>query len=171
MQISAFDLASRFIGIREVAGPVSNAHILAMLRLDNTWVEGDEVAWCSAFTNYVAWLLRLPRSKSLAARSWLGVGVPISLEQAQPRFDVVILKRGEGDQPGPEVMAASGHVGFFAGVEGLHFGLSINDVPLNNPDTRRVLLLAGNQGDEVSVAPFPVWRILGVRRLFAEAEA
>jgi len=168
MQISAFELAQRFVGIREVAGPVSNAHILAMLRLDNTWVEGDEVAWCSAFVNYIAWLLRLPRSKSLAARSWLGVGMPISLEQARPGFDVVVLKRGVGEQPGPEVMAASGHVGFFAGVEGTHLSASINGVPLNNPDARRVLLLAGNQGDQVSVAPFPVARVLGVRRLLVE---
>jgi len=164
MQISAFELAQRFVGIREVAGPVSNAHILAMLRLDNTWVADDSVPWCSAWVNYVCWLLRLPRSKSLAARSWLGVGMPISLEQARPGFDVVVLKRGDGDQPGPEVMAAPGHVGFFAGIE--HPARTFGD-----PDTRHVLILGGNQGDMVSVAPFPVARVIGVRRLSVEADA
>ena len=164
MQITGFDLASRFIGIREVAGPVSNAHILAMLRLDNTWVEGDEIPWCSALVNYVCWLLRLPRSKSLAARSWLGVGIPIALEQARPGYDVVVLKRGGHDQPGPEVMAASGHVGFFAGVE--HPARVLGD-----PDNRQVLVLGGNQSDAVSVAPYRVERILGVRRLYVEQSA
>lgn len=154
MQLTAFDLAQRFIGIKEVSGPVSNAHILAMLRLDNTWVEGDEVAWCSAFVSYACWLLRLPRSKSLAARSWLGVGFPVHLRDARVGYDVVVLKRGGADQPGPEVMAAPGHVGFFAGLEGERGGT--------------VQVLGGNQSDQISVAPFPVARVLGVRRLYTE---
>jgi uncharacterized protein (TIGR02594 family) len=157
VRVTAFDLAQRFVGLREVQGPLSNAHVLAMLRLDAAWVEGDSVPWCSAFANYVAWLLRLPRSKSLAARSWLKVGTPIALTDARPGFDVVVLSRGEGEQPGPDVTAAPGHVGFFAGLEG----------------ERRstVLVLGGNQGDEVSVSPFPVARVLGVRRLFSEQNA
>lgn len=171
MQITAFDLAQRFVGLREIAGPVSNAHILAMLRLDNTWIEGDEVAWCSAFVNYVCWLLRLPRSKSLAARSWLGVGMSIALENAKPGYDVVVLKRGVGEQPGPEILAAPGHVGFFAGLEGAGSIRITGDVLFNSPDTRRVMILGGNQGDQVSVVPFPVARVLGVRRLAVEAEA
>jgi uncharacterized protein (TIGR02594 family) len=164
VQISAFELAQRFVGLREISGPVSNAHILAMLRLDNTWVEGDEVAWCSAFANYVAWLLRLPRSKSLAARSWLGVGMSIGLDQARPGFDVVVLKRGGADEPGPEILAAPGHVGFFAGLE--HPARIFGD-----PDNRQVLVLGGNQSDQVSVAPFSVQRVLGVRLLFTEQTA
>lgn len=149
MEICAFDLAQRFVGVREVAGPVSNAHILAMLRLDTTWVCDDEIPWCSAFVNYVAWLLRLPRSKNLAARSWLTVGTPISLEQARPLNDVVILSRG-ADQRGAEVLDAPGHVGFFAGLERARAG---------------VLLLGGNQGDGVTVAIYPASRVIGVRRL------
>lgn len=163
MQVTAFDIAQRFIGVKELPGPMSNAHVLAMLRLDSTWVEGDDVPWCSAFANYVCWILRLPRSKSLAARSWLKVGIPIQLESASPGFDVVILRRGGGiEQPGPEVTDAPGHVGFFAGVESpsRSFG---------DPDNRRVLVLGGNQGDEISVSPFPVNRILGLRRLLTES--
>lgn len=63
MNITAFDLAQRFIGIKEVPGSTSNPQVLAFLRLDNAWPDGDDVAWCSAFVNYIAWLLRLPRSK------------------------------------------------------------------------------------------------------------
>lgn len=148
IEITAFDLAQRFVGAREVAGSSSNPQILAMLRLDQEWPEGDDVPWCSAFMNYIAWLLRLPRSKSLRARSWLMVGRPLSLEEAELGFDVVILKRGKGAQPGPDVIEAPGHVGLFAGRDG-----------------NRVLLLGGNQSDAVNMTRFPDSRILGIRRL------
>ena len=154
MTITAYDLAQRFVGIREVAGPVANAQILAMLRLDaGTAIADDATAWCSAFVNYVAWLLRLPRSKSLAARSWLSVGRIVELELARPGFDVVILKRGGGDQPGPEVLDAVGHVGFFAGLA------------RGDDGSATVAVLGGNQGDAVSIARFPSTQVLGVRRL------
>lgn len=145
---SAFQIAQRFIGTKEIPGIASNPMVLAMLRLDQEWPAGDEVAWCSGFVNYVAWLLRLPRSKSLAARSWLQIGIPIKLAEARADCDIVILQRGEGKQPGSDVVNAPGHVGFYAGVQG-------DDV----------LLLAGNQGDAVNISHFPQSRILGVRRL------
>jgi len=152
IHITAFDLAQRFVGISGVEGTASNPHVLAMLRLDEAWPENDEVPWCSAFMNYVAWLLRLPRSKRLRARSWLLVGQSIALEEALPGFDVVILKRGGGNQPGPEVIEAKGHVGWYAGTEG-----------------DRVLLLGGNQSNSVSIARYPKNRILGIRRLTSAA--
>lgn len=148
LEITAHDIASRFIGLKEIPGDEDNPGILAMLKLDGNWPEHDEVPWCSAFANYCAWLLRLPRSKSLRARSWLNVGKMIPIDDALVGFDVVILKRGGGDQPGPEVIEAPGHVGFFSGLEG-----------------DKVAVLGGNQGDQVSVATFPISRILGVRRL------
>jgi len=145
VELSAYDLAQRFIGLKEVSGAVSNPQILAMLRLDETWPGSDEVPWCSAFVNYVAWLLRLPRSKSLAARSWLEVGTVVpgtgligpKVYDAQQGYDVVVLSRGN-----------AGHVGFFSSFEG-----------------DRVWLLGGNQDDSVSLAQFEDSRILGVRRL------
>ena len=148
MEITAFQLAQRFVGVREIAGKVSNPLILSMLTLDQAWPQDDSVPWCGAFVNYVAWLLRLPRSKDLRARSWLRVGAGTDLEDAEPGFDVVVLQRGGTDQPGPSVINAPGHVGFFAGLE---------------RDT--VLLLGGNQSDTVSVSPYPTTKVLGVRRL------
>lgn len=150
IEITAYGLAQRFIGTTEIAGAASNPQILAMLKLDESWPEGDHVPWCSAFINYIAWLLRLPRSKSLRARSWLLVGIPISsVEYAESGFDVVILKRGSGVQPGSDVIEAPGHVGFFAGAEG-----------------DKVILLGGNQGDQISLQRFSQADILGIRRLF-----
>lgn len=152
LQTSCVAIATRFLGLEEIAGHSSNPQILAMLRLDTKgeWPNDDITAWCSAFTNYIAWLLNLPRSRSLRARSWLTVGAPIDLAQAQPENDVVVLMRGGGMQPGPGVLNAPGHVGFFAGLD-------------NN--TGRVRVLGGNQADMVSIESFPVERILRVRRL------
>ena len=70
-------------------------------------------------------------------------------EEPTVGFDIVILKRGSGDQPGPENTTAPGHVGFFAGYIG-----------------RKVTLLGGNQGDQVCTAGYNTDRILGIRRLY-----
>jgi uncharacterized protein (TIGR02594 family) len=145
----AFNLAQRFIGLKEIAGNMDNPQILSMLKLDGDWPEHDEVPWCSAFVNYICWLLRLPRSKSLMARSWLEVGKAVQLKDAEIG-DIVVLKRGTGKQPGPEVTDAPGHVGFYAGL---------------SDDEHLIEVLGGNQSDSVKVSRYHVDRLLGVRRL------
>ena len=147
IEITAYQIAERFLGLKEVKGAVDNPQILAMLKLDNQWPQNDETPWCSAFVNYVAWLLRLPRSKDLRARSWINTGIQGDLSKAEVGFDIVVLTRA-GDKSGPEVINAPGHVGFFAG---------------RNKDS--VLVLGGNQGDQVSVLGFDPGRVLAVRRL------
>ncbi len=149
LNITPFKIAQRFTGIKEVSGSTANPQILAMLKLDNNWPKDDSVPWCSGFVNYVAWLLNLSRSKSLLARSWLNIGIPITLETATPGFDIVILKRGSGAQPGPENITAPGHVGFFAGIE-----------------KDKLLVLGGNQSDSVGIERYNILRLLGVRRLY-----
>lgn len=146
IETSAYEIATRFLGLTEVPGKDSNPAVLAMLQLDNSWVAGDDVPWCSAFTNYPFFVLGLPRSESLAARSWLTVGNPILLEEAEPGFDVVVFKRGTDH--GPEILKAPGHVGFYSG----H-----ND--------KVVFCLGGNQADKVTIASFPIERLLSVRRI------
>jgi uncharacterized protein (TIGR02594 family) len=138
-----FDTAKVFMGLREVPGATSNPAILAMLQLDAKWPSGDDVPWCSAFVSAVQFLLGQPRSKSLAARSWLSVGTQITLDEAEPGFDVVVLSRGAG-----------GHVGYYAG-----------------HSQATVLLLGGNQGDTVSIAAFDRSRLLGVRRILPPPNA
>lgn len=147
--ISAWELAGRFIGLRERPGAEDNVAILAALRLVNREVAHDEVPWCSAFCNAIAWLLGLPRSNSLAARSWLHVGRAVPLSEAMVGFDVVVLSRGALPQPGPNVLKAQGHVGFFGGLSA----------------SGRVVVRGGNQGDAVSDDGFDPKRVLGVRRL------
>lgn len=140
--MTPYALALRFVGeLHELPGVqhhpfIQWAHMLCRLGAE----QPDETPWCSSFLNAIAWLLHLPRSGSAAARSWLDVGQVITLDQAVPGWDVVILRRG--------AHPTQGHVGLFAGRTG---GL--------------VHLLGGNQGNKVSIAPFDVADVLGVRRL------
>lgn len=148
MNLTLFDLGLRFVGeIRERPGALDNpfvqwAHSLCGLSADTP----DSVAWCSSWVNAIAWMLRLPRSKSARARSWLQVGRPVTLTEAKVGYDVVIFKRGTDH--GPDVIDAPGHVGIYAGW-----------------DNDGILVLGGNQGDTVSVARFSALALLGVRRL------
>jgi len=121
-----------------------------MLQLVTPSVQDDETPWCSAFANWIAWLLGCKRSNSLAARSWIKVGTEVWPGAARPGFHVVVLQRGVGQQPGPEVLNAPGHVGFFDGFD---------------PDGQRVWLIGGNQGNAVSRAAFPRTRILAIREI------
>lgn len=146
--MTLLSLARRFEGLREVPGAVHNPQVVAMLQLVSPGVHDDETAWCSAFVNYCCWILGITGSGSLAARSWLTRGVPVEVNHAEAGFDIVIFKRGEGAQPGPEVLAAPGHVAIFVRDRGTH-----------------VEVIGGNQGNAVSTETFPKARILGVRRL------
>lgn len=141
--MTPYDLGQRFVGeITELTGNdhhplIQWFHMLCALGSD----QPDETPWCSSFVNGVCWLLRLPRSKSAMARSWLTVGVPVALEDAMPGYDVVVLERGAFPK---------GHVGFFAGL-----------------DAKVVQVLGGNQSNGVTVHAFPRTSVLGVRRLGA----
>ena len=141
--MTPYRLAERFIGTKEVPGSGDNAQVLAMLKLDADWPEHDEVPWCSAFVNYVCWLLRLPRSKSLMARSWLDVGIPVGRYSEMIGFDIVVLSRGNNPN--------HGHVGFFAS--------AIGD---------QIYILGGNQSNTVSVQGYNLNRVVGIRRLYHE---
>ena len=162
ISVTAYGQAERFIGQREIVGKVSNPQILAMLTLDLSWPEDDKVPWCSAFINYICWWLRLPRSKSLRARSWLEVGYSIPYRDAEVGFDVVVLKRGGAGQPGPEVIKAPGHVGFFGGWDA---DLTADLDQYGETIPTHVKILGGNQSDSVCVASYDAKRILGVHRI------
>jgi len=139
--------ARRFLGLHELPGAAHEPFIQWCFSLCKLGTDQpDETPWCSAFVNGVAFIHGCRRSGSAAARSWLAMGNPVALEQAR-EGDVVILKRGSGAQPGPDVLAAPGHVAFF--VEWVSGG--------------RVRVLGGNQNDSVSLADFPIENILGIR--------
>jgi uncharacterized protein (TIGR02594 family) len=152
MNVTLYSIAARFSGnVKEITGTPADPAIVWFLQSCDQKATSDEIPWCSAFMNRMAWLLNLPRSGSLAARSWLNIGTPISVDEAVVGNDILILKRGTGVQPGPEVINAAGHVTIFAGRDSRDLGV--------------VLGLGGNQSDGVTIGRFKIADILGVRRL------
>lgn len=149
MNITAYQLATRFDNLKETPGAVHNPAVLTMLQLVDRSVADDETAWCSAFVHYITWMLDVPRSKSLRARSWLLVGKPVSVLEAAPGWDVVVLSRGDNPAPA-DVQKAPGHVGFFVARVGA---------------PSKVRVFGGNQSNRVGYEDFPAARVLGVRRL------
>ena len=158
--VTAFELAKRYLHIEELEGGQDHPLIQWWLMLAGFGADAaDEIPWCAAFVNGIAWELDLPHppkaGRPARARSWLLIGRPILPEHAAVGFDIAILKRGIGPQPGPEVIAAPGHVGFYAG----------RGAGLTPGEPERIMVLGGNQSDCVSVASYPAALLLGVRRL------
>lgn len=133
-------------GVRELDGALHNPRILEYHASTTLKATTDEVSWCAAFTGWCLDEAEVKGTRSAAARSYLRWGVGVSPVHI-PVGAVVVLKRGGGDQPGPEVLEAPGHVGFFW----------CHSTP------GHLVLLGGNQANEVGLATFPVHRILGVR--------
>lgn len=94
--MTAYEVAARFVGVKETPGHASTPLVLAMLQLDGTWPTDDAVPWCSAFLNFIAFVLGLPRSKSLAAISWQTVGEPIALTDAIAGNDIIVFPHHVG---------------------------------------------------------------------------
>ena len=129
------------MGTAEIVGSKHESMVLRYFHeIDHKWVDDDETPWCAAFANWVCIKALAESTGRLNARSFLSIGSPVELKEAQDG-DVVILWRGSKT-------GAKGHVGFLAG-----------------QSETSVCLLGGNQNNEVGLGLFSKDRILGVRRL------
>ncbi len=128
------------LGMEEWPGAAHNPAVLALFKeVGQGWVKDDETPWCAAWVGAKLASIGLPHTGQLNARSYMTWGVPVDLDVAVPG-DVVVLWRGSKN-------SWQGHVGFFV-----------------RRDGDRVIVRGGNQGNKVSDAPYPVDRLLGVRR-------
>jgi uncharacterized protein (TIGR02594 family) len=100
-------------------------------------IDPSQTAWCAAFVNATLSKTGLDGTGALNARSFLNWGEEVTTPQLG---DVVVLSRGTD----PNL----GHVGFFKGFDA----------------QGNILILGGNQGDEVSVKSYSADRLLGYRR-------
>ena len=110
-------VAETYLGLTEIPGDEHDPIVLGMLQSVKQHVGNDEVAWCSAFIHACCRPLGLPVTNSLRARSWLRLGTAIDLANAQPGFDLVILRRN-GSTLDPNVINVDGHVGWFVALDG-----------------------------------------------------
>lgn len=137
--------ALSFYGVTEVKGRGSNVIILSIIhRLHPGWKDDSTYAWCSAYVNDVAVNVQAENTLHTdapgTARSWLKVGEPIEEKDMRPG-DVIVFWRQSPN-------SWKGHVGFYVSRIGSYY-----------------MVLGGNQSHAISIAPYPVTRFLGARRL------
>ncbi|HWW46529.1 MAG TPA: TIGR02594 family protein [Xanthobacteraceae bacterium] len=131
-------LARKYIGVREIKGPRHEQQIVKWWEAIGAPFRDDETAWCGAMVGGVLSEAGLPIvSGGAAARNWLKL--PVKLDRPAVGC-VVVFWRGTRD-------GALGHVGFVVGQD--RFG--------------NLMVLGGNQGDEVCIKPFSRDRVLGYR--------
>ena len=161
------DIAESFLGIKEVPGTKDNP--LVTFAIAATLARGDmskvgyitasseavhdETAWCSAFAHLPVIVLAsrypmLAAPWSLRARAWLLAGWPVDPVDAVPG-DVAVFKRGDGAQPGPDVIEAPGHVAYLAST--IYAG--------------DIAVIGGNQSNAVTHGLYPRSMLLGIRRI------
>jgi uncharacterized protein (TIGR02594 family) len=139
--ITPYEWAQGESGVHETVGNVDTPRILWYHGFTALKAAHDEISWCSAFMCAAHEVCDIPSTKNAAARSWLTWGKDVSKE---PQVgDVVILWRDRPD-------GWKGHVAFLA-------------APYKSGD-ELIVLLGGNQGNQVKLSRFPSNQILGFRR-------
>ena len=137
---SYIDTAYSYLGYTETSHRVELASFLG--------VNPRRIEWCSAFVSGVLEendyhsTRSLGKSYHLMARSYLEYGDMILQSEVQ-EGDIMIFTRGRSNW--------KGHVGFYVGQE------FINGVLYYR-------ILGGNQSNEVSIALYPEYKLLGIRR-------
>ncbi len=133
-------IADGEIGQTEIAGEVNNPRIVEYLdetkKVANV---SDEIAWCSAFVNWVMAECGFRGTKSLLARDWLEWG----RQTKKKNGAIVVLKRGTDPH--------AGHVGFYVGDGSMQDG------------KQYIKVLGGNQSNMVRVSEYLESRVLGFR--------
>lgn len=128
-----------WVGTKEIPGKAANPDIIMFDSYTSLKATSDEVAWCSAFVNYIVSKCGDKGTNSAAARSWLDWGKYIS--KPTPGC-IVIIDRKDKDNPN------AAHVCFYV-CDG------------TRADT--IQCIGGNQGDMVKTSVYEKSKVLGYR--------
>lgn len=127
-------IGRKYVGLREVPGKTTAPTIARWLRRLGAWWQDDETPWCGTFVAGVLDEAGIPRARDwFRARAWLDWGASCG----GPMFGAIVVFHRAG----------GGHVGFLVGRD----------------ERGRLMVLGGNQGNAVTVAPFDAARVLGYR--------
>lgn len=134
MALRWIEEARTFLGLKEIKGPKHAQAILDMWKaIKRGGIKDDETPWCAAFVGACLERVGIQSTRFESAKSYLGWGE--KLDRPVPGCVVVFTRDG------------GGHVGFVVGKS-----------PSGN-----LLVLGGNQGDEVNIREFPLTRVTGYR--------
>lgn len=126
--------ARLLVGVKEIPGPRHSAEVLQMWRdIKRGGIKDDETPWCAAFVGAVLERSGIRSSRFESAKSYATWGEPLD----SPAVGAVAVFTRQG----------GGHVGFVVGAD----------------QAGRLLILGGNQGDEVNVRAFDRARVTALR--------
>lgn len=126
--------AEKHIGVREVKGKDHQQLILAWWKdIKRGGIKDDETPWCAAFVGACLEAVGVRSTRFESAKSYLQWGVELSNYELGC---IVVFHRDGG-----------GHVGFLAGRD----------------ETGHIMVLGGNQSDEVNIRAFDLARAAGFR--------
>jgi uncharacterized protein (TIGR02594 family) len=125
------------LGVREVPGRQDNPRIVMYHQTTAGGAAHDETPWCSSFVNYCVRKAGLEGTDDKRALSWYEQGFGEDVTEDPNEGDIVVLRRHSPTESG-------GHVGFFISQQG-----------------DKIQILGGNQGNAISIAPFPKDGTLG----------
>ncbi|HEX4843190.1 MAG TPA: TIGR02594 family protein [Limnobacter sp.] len=122
------------LGLAEIPGAKHNATIGAWLRKLGAWWADDETPWCGVFVAHCMREAGLSVPKYyMRAKAWADWGVGLS----RPVFGCIVVFERKG----------GGHVGIVVGQD----------------QQGNLMVLGGNQGNRVSIAPFDRSRVIAYR--------
>lgn len=126
--------AARHVGLREVPGKAHSPVIVGWLLRLNAWWNDDETPWCGVFVAFVMKICGIDLPKHwYRAKAWADWGTHL----ITPVYGCVVVFERKG----------GGHVGFVMGQDKLG----------------RLMVLGGNQGNAVTIAPFDRARVVAYR--------
>lgn len=124
--------AKKHLGVAEIPGPKTHPTITAWLRKLDAWWADDETPWCGVFVAACMDAAGQPLPKFwMRAKAWAEWGTRLSVPV--PGCVVVFERKG------------GGHVGFVVG----------------RTAAGHLMVIGGNQGNRVSIAPFDTARVVG----------
>lgn len=120
----------KFLGLAEIPGAAHNKTIQGWLRALRAWWDDDETPWCGVFVAHCAQVAGLAMPKEwMRAKEWNTVGIQLTA----PAVGCIVTFTRQG----------GGHVGFVVGKD----------------QRGNLMVLGGNQGNKVSIAPFSPGRV------------
>lgn len=130
-------IARNYLHLKEIVGLKNSPTIIKWLVSLKAWWREDETPWCGVFVAACFQEAELPYPKMyMRAKSYLEHGEKLD----KPCLGCIVIFERKG----------GGHVGFAIGKN--HAG--------------KLIILGGNQGNQVSVLPFDMDRVLGYRMPF-----
>jgi len=135
-----YEIAEGEIGVKEIKGKKHSKRVLEYVK--GFW-KNDDNPWCSVF---MIWIFKKAgidvKGTNAWARSWSKIGKHVELAEVKIG-DVVVIWRGNFDD------GKTGHVTLYSGQLGCDAFMG----------------LGGNQSDQVCIKPYPINRILEIRRI------